>query len=145
MIHEPINNPHHMAQLTGKALLNKIKELGEATRDVVARECGYVTVKKDGAERFQYIALYEATMAAKGIEFAPAVTAKAGRPLSYNAVVQKSGNLIISKAYTAIHGAEAGYEYKIELLEDGAFKLSPIFEDDVEQAAEAAEAEMAAA
>lgn len=143
MICKPNNHPHHMAQLTGKALLDKIKELGEATRDVVARECGYVTVKKDGAERFQYIALYEATMAAKGIEFAPAATAKAGRPLSYNAVVQKSGNLIVSKAYTAMHGAEAGYEYKIELLDDGAFKLSPIFED--EEAAAPAEAEMAAA
>lgn len=120
-----------MAQLTGKALLEKIKELGEAPRDAVARECGYVTTKKDGAERFQYTALYEATMAARGIKFAPAASAKAGRPLTYKALVQKSGNLIISRAYTAIHGAEPGHEFTIELLDDGAYMLTPIYEDEV--------------
>lgn len=134
-----------MAQLTSKALLDKIKELGEAPRDVVARETGYVTVKKDGAERFQYSALYDATLAAKGISFAPPATAKAGRKLSYTALVQKSGNLIIAKGYTALHGAEPGHEFKIELLDDGSFKLSPIYEDVVEEAVEVAEAEMAAA
>ena len=131
-----------MTKLTGKALLDKIKELGAVTKDVVARECGYVTVKKDGAERFQFTAMYEATMAAKGIEFVPAETAKAGRKLSYKAVVQKSGNIIISKGYTAANGAEEGHEFTIELLEDGGFKLSPIYEDDVAPAA--TKAEMAA-
>ena len=134
-----------MAQLTGKALLDKIKELGAVTREVVARECGYVTVKKDGAERFQFTAMYKATMAAKGIEFVPSVTAKAGRKLSYKAVVQKSGNLIISKGYTALNGAEEGHEFKIELIEDGGYKLTPIYEDDVAETEAPAEAEMAVA
>lgn len=133
-----------MAQLTGKALLDKIKELGEAPRDVVAKECGYVVTKKDGAERFQYNAFYEAVMAAKGVSFAPPATAKAGRKLSYTALVQKSGNLIISKGYTESHGAEPGHEFKIELLEDGSFKLSPIYEDEAPSKVPS-EPEMAAA
>jgi hypothetical protein len=132
-----------MAQLTGKALLDKIKELGDVTQDVVARETGYVVTKKDGAERFQYQALYQATLAAKGINFAPPASGKAGRKLPYKAVVQKSGNIIISKGYTELHGAEEGHEFKIELLEDGSFKLSPIYED--EDAPAVTEAEMAAA
>ena len=120
-----------MLQLTGKELLAKIAELGAVTRDVIARECGYVVVKKDGTERFQYTPLYEATMSAKGIEFAPAATARPGRALSYKAVVQASGNLIIGKGYTTAHGAEPTNEFTIELLEDGAFKLTPIYEDEV--------------
>jgi hypothetical protein len=131
-----------MAQLTGKDLLAKVKELGDAaTKDVVARECGYVVTKKDGAERFQYNAFYEALMEAKGIAFAPAASARPGRALSYKAVVQKSGNLIIGKGYTAAHGAEPEHEFTIELLDDGAFKLTPIYEDEEV----AAEPEMAMA
>ena len=118
-----------MALLTGKELLDKIKELGEVTRDVIARECGYVIPKKDGGERFQYIDLYEATMAAKGIEFAPAASNRPGRTLSYKAVVQKSGNLIIGKGYTAIHGAEPEHKFSVKLIDDCSFLLSPIFEE----------------
>jgi hypothetical protein len=135
-----------VAQLTGKELLAKVKELGEAaTKDQVARETGYVSIKKDGTERFQYNAFYEALMEAKGVAFAPAVTARPGRQLSYKAVVQASGNLIIGKGYTAAHGATPGDEFTIELLEDGAFKFSPIYEDVVVEAEALAEAEMAAA
>jgi hypothetical protein len=120
-----------VAQLTGKELLAKVKELGEAaTKDQVARETGYVSIKKDGTERFQYNAFYEALMEAKGVAFAPAVTARPGRQLSYKAVVQASGNLIIGKGYTVAHGATPTDEFTIELLEDGAFKLTPIHEDE---------------
>ena len=119
-----------MAQLTGAELLAKVKELGDtASKDVVARETGYVTTKKDGTERFLYTAFYEALMSAKGIAFAPAATARPGRSLSYVALVQKSGNLIIGKAYTSAHEAQPGDEFKIEALDDGGFKLTPIFEE----------------
>ena len=125
------SNKHYCAvtKLTGKELLAKIKDLGEAAKDVVARETGYVVTKKDGTERFQYNTMYEAIMEAKGVAFAPAVTARPGRQLSYKAVVQGSGNLIIGKGYTATHGAVPTDEFTIELLEDGAFKLTPIYED----------------
>jgi hypothetical protein len=120
-----------VAQLTGKELLAKVKELGEAaTKDQVARETGYVSTKKDGSERFQYNAFYEALMEAKGVAFAPAATNRPGRQLSYKAVVQGSGNLIIGRGYTVAHGAEPTDQFNIELLEDGAFKLTPIYEND---------------
>ena len=143
------DNHHHcynVAQLTGKELLTKVKELGDATpKDQVARETGYSVTKKNGTERIEYTAFYEALLEAKGLALAPAVTSRPGRQLSYRATVQANGNLIVSKGYTALQGAEAGHEFTIELLEDGRITLAPIYEDDGAEAEVLAEAETAAA
>ena len=127
-------NQHYcftVAQLTGKELLNKVKELGDTTpRDQVARETGYSVTKKDGTERIEYTAFYEALLEARGLVLAPAVASRPGRQLSYKAKVQANGNLIVSAGYTALQGAEAGHEFAIELLEDGRIMLTPVHEDD---------------
>jgi hypothetical protein len=141
MIQEP--NQHYRStvdKLTGKELLAKVKELGDGIpKDQVARETGYSTTKKDGTERIEYSAFHEALLEAKGLIFAPAVTSRPGRQLSYKATVQANGNLIVSKGYTAAQGALAGHEFSIQLLEGGRIMLAPIYEDVV------ADAEMAAA
>ena len=128
------SNQHYcstVAQLTGKELLNKVKELGDTVaKDQVARETGYSVTKKDGTERILYSAFHEALLEAKGLIFAPAVTSRPGRQLSYKATVQANGNLTVSKGYTVLQGAEAGHEFAIELLEDGRIMLAPIYEDD---------------
>ena len=36
--------------LTGSELLAKVKELGDVSKSVLVRECGYVSTKKDGTE-----------------------------------------------------------------------------------------------
>jgi len=135
------SNQHYcstVAQLTGKELLNKVKELGDATpKDQAARETGYSSTKKDGTERIEYTAFYEALLEAKGLALAPAVTSRPGRQLSYKATVQANGNLIVSKGYTALQGAEAGHEFAIELLEDGCIKLAPIYDPNIIANAEA--------
>jgi hypothetical protein len=137
------SNQHHrfiVTKLTGKELLAKVKDLGDATpKDQLARETGYFVTKEDGTERIQYTAFYEALLEARGLTLAPAATSRPGRQLSYKATVQANGNLIVSKGYTARQGAEAGHEFTIELLENGGIMLAPIYEDAV------AEAEMAAA
>jgi hypothetical protein len=129
------SNQHYcstVAQLTGKELLSKVKELGDATpKDQVARETGYSVTKKDGTERIEYTAFYEALLEAKGLALAPAVTSRPGRQLSYKAKVQANGNLIVSAGYTALQGAEAGHEFTIQLLDGGCIMLAPIYEDDV--------------
>ena len=129
------SNQHYcstVAQLTGKELLNKVKELGDATpKDQAARETGYSSTKKDGTERIEYTAFYEALLEAKGLALAPAVTSRPGRQLSYKAKVQANGNLIVSAGYTALQGAEAGHEFTIQLLDDGCIMLAPICEGDV--------------
>jgi hypothetical protein len=53
--------------LTGSELLAKVKELGDASKSELVRECGYVSTKKDGSERLNFTAFYEALLEAKGL------------------------------------------------------------------------------
>ncbi|MFO0057092.1 MAG: AbrB family transcriptional regulator, partial [Cyanobacteriota bacterium] len=52
--------------LTGADLLAKVKELGDVSKSDLVRSCGYVSTKKDGTERLNFTAFYEALLEAKG-------------------------------------------------------------------------------
>ena len=87
--------------LTGSDLLNKVKELGDVSKSDLVRACGYVSGKKDGGERLNFTAFYEALLEAKGVNLGiggGAGVGKGGRKLSYVATVQGNGNLLIGKA-----------------------------------------------
>ena len=104
--------------LTGSDLLAKIKELGDASKSELVRACGYVSTKKDGAERLNFTAFYEALLEAKGMTLGDAGgkgRGKAGRSLSYVAKVQFNGNLLVGKAYTAMLDFKPGDEFEIKL------------------------------
>ena len=104
--------------LVGSDLLAKVKELGDASKSDLVRACGYVSTKKDGSERLNFTAFYEALLEAKGLSLgggAAAGTGKAGRKLSYVATVQGNGNLLVGKAYTAMLGLQPGDEFEIKL------------------------------
>ena len=53
--------------LTGAELLAKVKDLGDASKSDIVRACGYVSAKKDGSERLNFTAFYEALLNAKGV------------------------------------------------------------------------------
>ena len=53
--------------LIGADLLAKVKELGDASKSDIVRACGYVSEKKDGTERLNFTAFYEALLNAKGV------------------------------------------------------------------------------
>ena len=102
--------------LTGSELLIKVKELGDAGKSEIVRACGYVSTKKDGAERLNFTAFYEALLDAKGVEIGvSSKLGKAGRKLSYVATVQGNGNLLVGKAYTAMLDLHPGDEFEIKL------------------------------
>jgi hypothetical protein len=103
--------------LTGSKLLAKVKELGNASKSELVRECGYLSAKNDGGERLNFTAFYEALLDAKGVSLGSdgAVRGKAGRKLSYVATVQGNGNLLLGKAYTAMLDLEPGDEFEIKL------------------------------
>ena len=104
--------------LTGSDLLAKVKELGDASKSELVRQCGYVSSKKDGSERLNFTAFYEALLEAKGMTLGDAGgkgKGKGGRSLSYVATVQGNGNLLVGKAYTAQLGLEPGDEFEIKL------------------------------
>jgi hypothetical protein len=102
--------------LTGSELLAKVKEMGDAGKSEIVRACGYVSDKKDGGERLNFTAFYEALLEAKGVELgASPRMGRAGRKLSYVATVQGNGNLLIGKAYTALLDLAPGEEFEIKL------------------------------
>jgi len=104
--------------LTGSDLLSKVKELGDVSKSDLVRACGYVSTKKNGGERLNFTAFYEALLEAKGVNLGDSgVTGigKGGRKLSYIATVQGNGNLLIGKAYTALLDLKAGDEFEIKL------------------------------
>lgn len=103
--------------LTGSDLLAKVKELDDVSKSDLVRASGYVSTKKDGTERLNFTAFYEALLEAKGVTLRSNGTAvgKSGRKLSYVATVQGNGNLLIGKAYTALLDLKPGDDFVIKL------------------------------
>ena len=72
--------------LTGADLLANVKELGDVSKSDLVRGCGYVSTKKDGTERLNFTAFYEALLEAKGMNLGAGGRSGKGRPgrqLSY--------------------------------------------------------------
>ena len=105
--------------LAGPELLAKVKELGDVSKSELVRECGYLSTKKDGSERLNFTAFYEALLNAKGVNLgtdsAGRSTCKGGRKLSYTTKIQFNGNLMVGKAYTAMLDLKPGDEFEIKL------------------------------
>ena len=103
--------------LTGADLLAKVKEMGDVSKSDVVRACGYVSTKKDGSERLNFTAFYEALLNAKGVDFggSSAKVGKGGRKLSFTTKVQFNGNLMVGKAYTAMLDLKPGDDFEIKL------------------------------
>ncbi|XTZ19794.1 MAG: AbrB family transcriptional regulator, partial [cyanobacterium endosymbiont of Rhopalodia fuxianensis] len=54
--------------LTGTALVEKVKELGNLGKEEKARACGYYTQTKNGIERVNMMKFLNALIDAEGIE-----------------------------------------------------------------------------
>ena len=104
--------------LAGTELLAKVKELGDVSKSDLVRAAGYVSTKKDGTERLNFTAFYEALLEAKGMNFGAGNSGSKGKPgriLSFATKIQFNGNLMVGKAYTAQLGLEPGDEFEIKL------------------------------
>lgn len=124
-----------MEPLSGSELLAKVKELGDASKSEVVRACGFVSQRKDGGDRLNFTAFYEALLEAKGVSLqAETAAGKAGRRLEYRTKVQFNGNLLVGKAYTRLLGLEPGDEFEIKLGRKQV-RLVPLGSEDEEAAA----------
>ena len=104
--------------LTGSDLLAKVKELGDTSKSDLVSAAGYLSVKKDGSERLNFTAFYEALLEAKGVSLGDgggSGKGKGGRRLSYVATVQGNGNLLVGMAYTAMLDLRPVDEFEITL------------------------------
>lgn len=104
--------------LIGADLLAMVKELGDATKAELVRAAGYLSTKKDGTERLNYTAFYEALLEAKGMnlgERSGKEPLRPGRKLSYATKVQFNGNLMVGRAYTELLDLKPGDAFEIKL------------------------------
>lgn len=103
--------------LTGQALLDKVKDLGNLSKEEKARECGYYTQTKNGVERVNMMKFLNALIDAEGIELDSTSSGqgRGGRSASYRISVQSNHNLLIGSAYTKKMGLEPGDEFEITL------------------------------
>ena len=103
------------APLTGKALLQKVKDTDLPRREL-AKQCGYYTVTKEGQTRINLAEFYDAVLAAKGIALDPEATKNGrGREATYRVSVHKNGSIVIGANYTQSMGLKPGDEFEIKL------------------------------
>ncbi len=103
--------------LTGEDLLNKVKELGNLSKEEKAKACGYYTVNKNGISRVNMMQFLNALLDAEGIDLDNTANdnGRGGRSASYRIHVQSNGNLLIGAAYTKQLGLKPGDELEINL------------------------------
>ncbi|MGB5631790.1 MAG: AbrB family transcriptional regulator [Waterburya sp.] len=103
--------------LAGPILIDKVKELGELSKEEKAKKCGYYTVTKNGVERVNMMKFLNALIDAEGIELDSTSNGqgRGGRSASYRISVQSNGNLLIGSAYTKKMGLKQGDEFEITL------------------------------
>lgn len=103
--------------LTGAELLEKVKGLGELSKEEKAKECGYYTLTKNGIERVNMMKFLNALIDAEGIELdgKQQGNGRGGRSASYRISVQSNGNLLIGAAYTKQMDLAPGDEFEISL------------------------------
>ena len=104
------------APITGKALLQKVKELSHLPRRETAKRCGYYTVTKNNQIRVNLTDFYDAILAARGIPLSPEGEKDGrGREPTYRVSVHKNGQIVIGSTYTEAMGLKPGDEFTINL------------------------------
>ncbi len=112
-----MNKKKKIDPLEGEALLRKVKELDNLSKEEKARACGYYTVTKNGVERVNMMKFLNALINAEGIQLDSKLNGhgRGGRSASYRISVQSNGNLLIGAAYTKQMDLKPGDEFEISL------------------------------
>ena len=112
-----MSNKKNIEPLVGEELLQKVKDLGSATKEDKARECGYFTETKNGVERVNMMKFLNALIDAEGIQLNSKAVGggRGGRSASYKITVQSNKNLLIGAAYTKQMGLKEGDVFEISL------------------------------
>jgi hypothetical protein len=109
-------------RLIGQELIDKVKDLDHLSKTEIAIACGYYRVV-DGETYPCFFEFYTAVLDSKGTSLGLHRNSKGTslgphRKLSYRAMVQGNGNMVIGKAYTAMLDLHPGDEFDIKLGKD---------------------------
>ncbi|PSN12537.1 AbrB family transcriptional regulator [filamentous cyanobacterium CCT1] len=110
-------NATQVKPLVGKELLQKVKELGDLSKEDKAKACGYYTLTKSGNPRVNMMKFLNALIEAEGIQLDSSQNGngRGGRSASFRITVQSNGNLLIGSTYTKQMGLRPGDEFEITL------------------------------
>ncbi len=112
----PAKKAKQIEALEGKALIDKVKEMPNSSKEEKAKACGYYTVTKDGVERVNMMKFLNALLDAEEISFdTPTDKHSRGRSASYRIAVQSNGALLIGSAYTKQLGLKPGDEFSLNV------------------------------
>jgi AbrB-like transcriptional regulator len=104
------------APLTGKVLLQKVKNLQHLSRREKARKCGYFSTTKNNQTRVNIGGFLNAIVEAQGIALSPEGNKdRRGRESTYRVSVHKNGQIVIGATYTLEMGLSTGDEFEIKL------------------------------
>jgi hypothetical protein len=112
--------------LTGKALLQKVKELSHLAKRETAKQCGYVKTTASGGARTDLSGFYDAVLTAKGVKLDETSRDSRGKVATNKATVHKNGQLLIGSAYTKQMGLKEGDTFTIKL----GYKHIHLIQDD---------------
>jgi hypothetical protein len=112
--------------LTGKALLQKVKELSHLAKRETAKQCGYIKTTASGGVRTDLSGFYDAVLTAKGVKLDETSRDSRGKVATYKATVHKNGQLLIGSAYTKGMGLKEGDTFTIKL----GYKHIHLIQDD---------------
>jgi bifunctional DNA-binding transcriptional regulator/antitoxin component of YhaV-PrlF toxin-antitoxin module len=116
MLHKSFMTETATTPLTGKALLQKVKELEHLPRRETAKLCGYYSTTKNQLVRVNLTSFYNAVLAAKGIPLSREGRKDGrGREATYRASVHSNGQIVIGATYTESMGLIPGDEFDIKL------------------------------
>jgi AbrB-like transcriptional regulator len=106
-----------MAPVTGKKLVQEVKERKGTPKKEMARVLGFVSKTKTGQERVKLASFMNALLEAKGVGFGASSErdGRGRRSASYRIQVQPNGSLLIGAVYTRKIGLEPGMEFEIQL------------------------------
>nr|WP_325052213.1 AbrB family transcriptional regulator [Dulcicalothrix desertica] len=112
----PAKKAEQIKLLEGKALIDKVKEMPNSSKEEKAKACGYYNVTKDGQERVNMMKFLNALLDAEEISLdSRSEEHGRGRSASYRIAVQSNGNLLIGSAYTKQLGLKPGDEFSINV------------------------------
>ncbi|AGY57807.1 AbrB family transcriptional regulator [Gloeobacter kilaueensis] len=108
-----------MGAVTGRDLLQLIKQNPDKSARQLAEIAGYTTSTKSGQQRVKMLAFQKAVLEANNINFKggeeEVETVRGGRKATYRIQVQQNGNLLIGAAYTRQINLKPGTTFEIQI------------------------------
>lgn len=119
-----------MERLTGKALLSKLEQLKNLSREEQAKACGYTISLDSGGERAAKLAFLDQLAIANGYSSSKSISESSSGGLSYFVKVQASGLVSIPRVAIEQLRLEPGEKVEIKYFRNRLILSAPTKQED---------------